>query len=82
MFNVASDQCESQDNDQLTNLSINNSSFNEISTNENRSFLSSTQVLISHDNQRVTIDLTIKPKKGFNIIYSSQPDNENNLGNN
>ena len=82
MSNVVNDQCESQDNDQPTNLSINNPSFNEISTNENRSLFNSTQVPISHDNQRVTIDLTTKPKKGVNIIYNPQPDNENNLGNN
>ena len=36
---------------------------NEISTNENRLLFNSTQVPISHDNQRVTIDLTTKPKK-------------------
>ena len=79
---IVNDQCESQDNDQPINLSINNPSFNEISTNENRSLFNSTQVPISHDNQRVTIDLTTKPKKGVNIIYNPQPDNENNLDNN
>ena len=82
MTNVVNDQCGSQDKDQPTNLSINNPSFNEISTNENRSLLNSTQVPDSHDNQRVTIDLTTKPKEGVNIIYNPQPDNENNLGNN
>ena len=82
MTNVVNDQCRSQDKDQPTNLSINNPSFNEISTNENRSLLNSTQVPDSHDNQRVTIDLTTKPKEGVNIIYNPQPDNENNLGNN
>ena len=79
--NVLNDQCESQDNVQPTNQSINNSSFNEISTNENRLLFNSTQVPISHDNQRVTIDLTTKPKKGVNIIFNPQSDNENNLGN-
>ena len=82
MTNVVNDQCGSQDKDQPTNLSINNPSFNEISTNENRSLFNSTQVPVSHDNQRVTIDLTTKPKEGVNIIYNPQPDNENNLGNN
>ena len=80
MTNVVNDQCGSQDKDQPTNLSINNPSFNEISTNENRSLLNNTQVPDSHDNQRVTIDLTTKPKEGVNIIYNPQPDNENNLG--
>ena len=80
--NVVNDQCESQDNVQPTNQSINNSNFNEISTNENRLLFNSTQVPISHDNQRVTIDLTTKPKKGVNIIFNPQSDNENNLGNN
>ena len=82
MTNVVNDQCGSQDKDQPTNLSINNPSFNEISTNENRSLFNSTQVPVSHDNQRVKIDLTTKPKEGVNIIYNPQPDNENNLGNN
>ena len=80
--NVVNDQCESQDNVQPTNQSINNSSSNEISINENRLLFNSTQVPIFHDNQCVTIDLTTKPKKGVNIIYNPQPDNENNLGNN
>ena len=81
--NVVNDQCEPQDNVQPTNQSINNSSFNEISTNENRLLFNSTQVPISHNNQCVTIDLTTKPKKGVNIIFNPQPDNEeNNLGNN
>ena len=82
MTNVVNDQCGSQDKDQPTNLSINNPSFNEISTNENRSLFNSTQVPVSHYNQRVTIDLTTKPIEVANIIYNPQPDNENNLGNN
>lgn len=82
MTNVANDQCGSQDKDQPTNLNINNSSFIEISTNENRSLLNSTQAPNPCENQRVTIDLITKPKEGINIIYNSQPNNENNLGNN
>jgi hypothetical protein len=62
------DQCGPHVKDQLTNLNANNPRFIETSTKEKPSLLNSTQFPVFHVNQRVTIDLTTKPKERINIM--------------